>query len=432
MNKMPLIFALFCLIFVFSLTTLSAEGIMEMFAPPEEPEEVPTLQELFEGMAEDIPPVAILKPEIGEGVDPELAKEVLDNLISIFIKQNIYRPYSITKWLEESYLKNGQNVADIVKTAAIEKFAVNTLITSSFRLINGKILLRLGFYHLADPLNPVYFLRYFDTLESWYLQIPELLQEIKLRENKAIHPFKTSSIYVKNFPSSLYLYSELNTGEFEFTNISILKIGPQDFRKNQDLIRDLLTYELHSSQIVSVISDDLQFYHKPNGKSPCEYTIDGELRISSKMQLILFTIYKNAANGNVTKMFDYQVPVNGIDISTLHESLRYITKIIYDQILLDSDLENVSYNNFNFSSYGDRLYFNNFFIGNPVQNNFCLPVGCHWFSLLKVDDNGKVLSGKIDESTVAVFVSPMDLDGQIFDRTTARYIQQLLTTAKEN
>lgn len=431
MDRVPLKIVLCFILIFFSALSVSAEGIMELFGKKEEePEEIPSLQELFDEMAEDIPAVALIRSEIGDGVNIYDAGAIMDNLVSVFIRQGIYRPYSITEWLEDDYTKNGQNVTDIVKRIGYEEFAVETLISSSFRKINGKILLRLGFYHIDDPLNPVYFLRYFDDFAGWEALLPDLLTEIDLRVNNPFPPFKASSIYVENFPSSLFVYSELNSGEFEFTNISILSVGPQDFREGEDIIKDLLTYELHAGQMVGVIADDMVPYHKANGKSPCEYSINGELRISNQVQLLVFNIYKNNSKGQ-KKLMEYQVPVEGIDINSLQKSLRYVTKIIYDEILLDSDLEKVSYNSFDLSPFGEIMYFNNFFLGNPIQEDICLPIGIHWFALLAYDDKGTLVSGNIDESDVAVFVSPLDMDGQIYGRTTARHIQQLITTEAE-
>ncbi len=430
MNSQTLKILLCLLLFAVSGFSVSAEGIMELFKKPE-PEEVPTLQEIFDEMPDTIPAIAITKPEIDGGVDLYAARDIINSLISVFIKQGIYRPHSINNWLDDAYPGNEDNISELIKRVAKEEFEVETVMTSSFRMIDGQILLRLGFYHLKYPDTPVYFMRYFRNMSEWEGLLPGLLKEMELRVNDSSLPLTSSSVYIKNFPAELLLYSALSSGEFEYTKISILKLGNQDFRADEDVIKDLLTYEFYSMKLVNVVADDMMEYRKDNGKSPCQYIVDGKLRISEKAQMLFFKVYKQNSSGKSSLILENEVPIEGITIASIQDSLRYITKFVNNEIMSDKDLDKVSYNSFNLSRWGDVLFYNNCYIGNPSQVNFCLPIGFNYFSVLPYDKKGLWNPGNIDKPNAAVFVSPLDGLAKIYESDEAKHLEFLEKTGSE-
>ncbi len=416
---------LFILVFSFFTSSLYAAGI---FDKEEESavEPPPALQELFDAMGEDIPAIAISLPEIGPGVDASLAGEIIDGLTEDFIRNSLFRPFSIQQWLDTVYDKRAQNVVDLVKRLAYEEFPLDWVMTSSFRNVRGENLVRLGFYNLKAPTAPIYFFRSFTDLSQWWEALPVLKQEMALRFDSPASPCFTSSVYVEAVPVKLFLYSELSTGEFEFIPVSLLHMGDFDFREDEDFLKDIITYEFHSSQLLGVVADDLIPYHREAGASPCEYTIRGELRISEEVQLLVLSLYRNRSR-RASRIFEYQVPLEGISLSSLRLGVRQLANMVYEQLLSEKELQLVSFQDLDFHAYGSELFYNNFYIGDPIQPRFCLPAGCQWFSLLRRDEEGTLIPAPIDEASVAVFTSPVEEACRLYPPVRARHIQYLLS-----
>ena len=396
----------------------------DLFAKNGEPP--PPLQDLFDAMGEDIPAIALIRPELGNKVEEEWSKVLLKPFVEAFIRQQMYRPFSIDEWIDTDYGKDSKNIVEFLRHLAAEEFPLDWLMTGSVQKVGKEYLIRIGFYEMKHPANPWYFFREVNDMVEWEQIFPTLFEEIGYRLEKPHEPLFVPSIYIEPFVSALYMFTELSTGENAFTKVPFMQIKGVDFRQNDDLISNLLIYKLHTDQIINVIAADLFSLQRENGVSPSQYTLKGELRTSPVISLINIEVFRNSQRNRLDKVFDFQVPLKMIDRESASNAVSEIVKMIYGQFLTETDKERLAYINMDLSSYGNELYYKGYYLGEPHLRNYCLPFGTHWFSALQRDNKYIVSKGKLNEASVSIFVSPIDKTGIIQTNNEAQYLQTLL------
>ena len=401
------------IIFIKFILGLYALGSNEKEAPP-------TLQMIYEQMSEDVPSAAILNCEKSIRVEEGIVSMCMDDILKYFVKENIYRPYSINTWLTTEYNKKANNICEIADIVKREEIPVDYLIIPNLDKLADDYNFSMTVLPVKDSMNPQYFSRSFTSVETWNKAKLSLFYELKNRMSSKRTPLMPYSLYVDNFPVRLFQYASLSTGEFEFVEVPLSHLYYNDYKRDEDVFKDIVTYDFHSNGILNVISDGLDEYHTGK-KYPCEYLVSGEMLLTDRMNMLNISLYDTRAHKK-TKLAEFSFPFKDMRLKDMRILSREVVNSVYKQLLTPAQSMMVSYQDLNLSIKGEDLYFEGCNLDSTVQKAFCLPTGCSWFSV-----HGYV-DGAFSETpnVVVAFVSPIDNEISLHNGTDGKYLEKLL------
>lgn len=310
-------------------------------------------------------------------VEPEIVKEIFDNVIKQFIKDGIYRPVSINTWLEANFNKNVFSTVDRLLTSIVRgRMPITKLCWANIDFIDGEYLLTFYWYNVRNskktmyqryfridynkniivkvnkgkPKKPVYVSQAIKnpiSLEEFRSGVlreinTSIFKEFKNRNEKGKALFN-KSLLIKKTKVSYYLFSDLSTGDEGFSPVPFLQYGETPLKDGEDFFSNLFEYAFNQAGAMNEVCDQLGGYLKVNTPllNEFNYVVESELKISNKFSILKIKVInpKLPLKSHVVMTYDY--PIKDIRYPSLQEIANKNSQLILLGILNSQELKKI-------------------------------------------------------------------------------------------
>ncbi len=350
------IFQIFLLI-LFPLLPLSASGIFESSEEPVQEEAVPAVQELYDAQEETVPSIGLFLPEVQGDIPPEVSDRIYGDLAKAYVRQNLFKPYSLNEWLAQEYPNTGpRDILEIGYRIRKDRFPLDYFSTVNISRFADKYFLMVAVYPRNTIEDVIYSYRILDNLSSeWEFLLPDILNEIQYRLEQKQEPHQTSTIYVEPFPVKFYQYYEIQNGEFSFTELPFMTLDGADFRADEDIVSQWMGMRLHLSGFFPVLIHDLKSKTRADvsSRATCQWGLKGEIRISQRLSVLRLQIFDYRRREILAS---YDIPFSGLKAEDVSDVIDRSLPFILNTVLSDEARKRIVMLDTDFPLTGDRIY----------------------------------------------------------------------------
>jgi len=298
--------------------------------------------DLYKALGPDKPAIGILPFGRGTGVAPALASFAENEASKYIILNYGMRPYAITEWLTSAYdgSKKASSVQDLIDAIKAAYLPLQNLLTGRIMRCGDSYVIRLDLYSFANPEAPDMAMRFFESPNACARSLVECLAELASRNAPSKNANKTRTFFVNRFKLSFYRYSELQSGDFAFSETPFLQKDTIDIRPSDEFLSELIAYNLNSTRMAQATVQDGERFVDVSmaSKRSAKYIVDGQLAITDK--LCLATIILRTANSEAAPRV-IRVPFASVNATELFGLARGLSSMLLSCGSSDEDLRSM-------------------------------------------------------------------------------------------
>jgi hypothetical protein len=402
----------FLTVFFLFQTMLFPSGVMEMFSGKKD--DIPSLQDMYDGMDETLPGIGFFSTEKSENIDKKAAKRIFENITTEVVRRGEYKPFDLEPWfLDEYKSEKSAGIIEMRNFMINRKFPIKYISTINISRFTDKFYVQIALYTMKNLEDTIYVYRLLDNLdEDWDIVMNEMLDELFYRiENPHHSNFCSNTIYMEPFSIKFYDYYELASGEYSFTELPFISMSGVDFHDGWDLFSSWLGMRLHLSGLFPVVLHDLKsrVSEKTETRNGCNWGIKGDIRVSSVMSVLRLSVYDYRRRETVAQ-FDY--PFNELSSYEVSQVIDMAIPSIMNNVLSREASSNLAAVKMDFSYEEEKNIYTEMGYQGPADTIHVFPVkvGLNKFLIINKTKNKTKTSPDLTSFNTVVLTGA---DGEI-------------------